>query len=81
MNVRKFFAKTSREALNMVRNELGDSAIILSNKEVEGGSQILASREEDMDTLINEAPTPASEVMLSSQRRTPNNSASGNKKL
>lgn len=81
MNVRKFFAKTSREALNMVRNELGDSAIILSNKEVEGGSQILASREEDMDTLINEAPTPASEVMLSSQRRTPNNPASSNKKI
>lgn len=81
MNVRKFFAKTSREALNMVRNELGDSAIILSNKEVDGGSQILASREEDMDTLINQAPTPASEVMLSSQRPKPNNAASNNKKL
>lgn len=80
MNVRKFFAKTSREALNMVRNELGDSAIILSNKEVDGGSQILASREEDMDTLINQAPTPASEVMLSSQHRTQNNAAP-NKKL
>ena len=66
MNIRKFFAKTSREALNMVKKELGDNAIILSNREVDGGSQILASREEDMDSFINESSTPAAEVTLSS---------------
>lgn len=68
MNVRKFFAKTSREALKMVRNELGDNAIILSNKEIDGGSQILASREEDMDTLIHNAPSPAAAVKLSGKQ-------------
>ncbi len=66
MNVRKFFAKTSREALNMVKKELGDSAIILSNRAVEGGNEIIASAEDDMDKLINAASSPASEVTFSS---------------
>ena len=62
MNVRKFFAKTSREALNMVKKELGENAIILSNRAVEGGNEIIASAEDDMDKLINAASSPASTV-------------------
>jgi len=34
MNARKFIAATSREALKMVRLELGDEAVILSNRKV-----------------------------------------------
>ena len=36
MNVKKFIAPTSREALRKVRNELGDDAVILSNRNVDG---------------------------------------------
>ncbi|MBI1175082.1 MAG: flagellar biosynthesis protein FlhF [Sideroxydans sp.] len=42
MNVRKFIAKTSREALHMVRNELGEDAVILSNRKVADGIEIVA---------------------------------------
>ena len=42
MNVRKFVAGTSREALYMVRGELGADAVILSNRKVDGGVEIVA---------------------------------------
>ena len=40
MNTRKFVAATSREALFLVRNELGADAVILSNKKVSEGVEI-----------------------------------------
>ena len=48
MNVRKFVANTSREALLLVRRGLGPDALILSNRPVEGGVEILALAKEDM---------------------------------
>jgi flagellar biosynthesis protein FlhF len=42
MNVRKFVAKTSREALHMVRNELGEDAVILSNRKLGEDVEIVA---------------------------------------
>ena len=40
MNTRKFVAATAREALILVRNELGADAVILSNKKVADGVEI-----------------------------------------
>jgi flagellar biosynthesis protein FlhF len=40
MNTKKFVAATSREALFLVRNELGADAVILSNKKVADGVEI-----------------------------------------
>jgi flagellar biosynthesis protein FlhF len=48
MNVRKFFANTSRQALHLVRQGLGPDALILSNRAVEGGVEILAVCQEDL---------------------------------
>jgi len=57
MNIRRFFGKNSREALSMVRKELGDNAVILSNRAVHGGNEIMAFREEEMDAIVgNDAP-------------------------
>lgn len=42
MNARKFNAATSRDALRMVRNAMGDDAVILSNRKVSGGVEIMA---------------------------------------
>lgn len=57
MNIRRFFGKNSRDALSIVRKELGDDAVILSNRAVHGGNEIMAFREEDMDAYVNnEAP-------------------------
>lgn len=42
MSVRKFTAGTTRDALRMVREELGDEAVILSNRKVAEGIEIMA---------------------------------------
>lgn len=51
MNVRKFTATTSREALRKVRDALGADAVILSNRAVDGITEILALAPEDMSSL------------------------------
>jgi flagellar biosynthesis protein FlhF len=48
MNVRKFTANTSREALRMLRDALGADAVILSNKTVNGKVEIMAMAEESV---------------------------------
>ena len=42
MNARKFIAASSREALKLVRVELGEDAVILSNRKVAEGVEIVA---------------------------------------
>ena len=59
MNIRRFFSKSSREALAMVRQQLGTEAVILSNRTVDGGTEILAMLEHDMDQLIGGKPQGA----------------------
>ncbi|PPD48134.1 MAG: flagellar biosynthesis protein FlhF [Methylotenera sp.] len=53
MNIKRFFGKSSRDALTMVRKELGDDAVILSNRAVSGGNEIMAFREEEMNAMMN----------------------------
>ena len=42
MNVRKFIAANARDALRKVKETLGNDAIILSNRGVPGGVEIMA---------------------------------------
>lgn len=42
MNIRKFIAPTVRQALRDIRNELGEEAVILSNRKFEQGVEIIA---------------------------------------
>ena len=55
MNVHKFTATTSRDALRKVRDMLGTDAVILSNRTIEGGVEILALTNDDMSAI---APPP-----------------------
>jgi len=48
MNIQRFFGKNSKVALAKVREALGDDAVILSNRAVEGGNEIMAFREEEI---------------------------------
>jgi flagellar biosynthesis protein FlhF len=57
MNVKKFIANSSREAWRQVREALGPDAVILSNRNIPDGVEILAMANEDMTTLV--APTGA----------------------
>jgi len=42
MNVKRFTARTSRDALNLVRQALGDDAVVLSTKPCADGVEVLA---------------------------------------
>ena len=50
MIVKKFFANTSREALHLVRQDLGPDALILSNRAVDNGMEILAVAQGELPT-------------------------------
>ena len=60
MNVKKFTAPTSREALRKVREALGPDAVILSNRPVDGVVEILALDNDDVASLSS--PSPDSEM-------------------
>lgn len=81
MNVKKFLANSSREALRKVRDALGPDAVILSNRSVDGGVEIIALANEDIASLV--APSVDKEIAsapllaaFSPKRRTENNQAS-----
>ncbi|MDA8128756.1 MAG: flagellar biosynthesis protein FlhF [Betaproteobacteria bacterium] len=61
MNVKRIVAKTSREAMRQLRDALGSDAVILSNRSVEGGVEVLALPAEDIAAMappVVETPTP-----------------------
>jgi len=54
MNVRKFIAATARDALHKVKELLGPDAIILSNRAIPGGVEIMAVAAGDMDMMVQQ---------------------------
>lgn len=60
MNVKKFIAANAREALKKVKDALGNDAIILSNRGVSGGVEIMAVAARDMAMMVpgNSEPPP-----------------------
>lgn len=61
MNVRKFIAANARDALRKVKETLGNDAIILSNRGVPGGVEIMAVAARDMAMIV---PTQVQEKTL-----------------
>ena len=57
MNVRKFIAATARDALHKVKELLGPDAIILSNRAIPGGVEIMAVAAGEMDLIISPPST------------------------
>ena len=51
MNVKRFTARTSREALNLVKQAFGDDAVVLSNKRSGDGVEVLAMAPEGMSQI------------------------------
>lgn len=54
MKMKRFFAATMREAIAQVRAEQGPDAVILSNKRVEGGVEIITAIDYD-ESLVQQA--------------------------
>ncbi|HEY9066815.1 MAG TPA: flagellar biosynthesis protein FlhF [Burkholderiaceae bacterium] len=62
MNVKRFTARTSRDALSLVRQALGDDAVVLSTKPSAGGVEVLAMAPEGLhqvERMAAKAPVVA----------------------
>ncbi len=57
LKIKRFFAKDMREALEQVKEHLGPDAVIMSNKKVEGGVEIVAA----FDDAVAPAPVSRAE--------------------
>ena len=51
MNVKRFTARNSREALRLVREALGDDAIVLSTKPAATGVEVMAMAPDSLGRL------------------------------
>lgn len=65
MNVRKFIAANARDALRKVKETLGNDAIILSNRGIPGGVEIMAVAARDMAMIV---PTQVADSTLAERR-------------
>jgi len=63
LKIKRFFAKDIRSALDEIKISLGPDAIIMSNKNVDGGVEIVAAIDEDNNAVIN-SPTPSTQPSL-----------------
>jgi flagellar biosynthesis protein FlhF len=68
MNVRRFTARTSREALRQVREALGEDAVVLSTKPAGTGVEVLAMAPEGMRQVEELASTTLPQVRLEGSR-------------
>lgn len=62
MTVKRFFGETAREALRKVKAALGPEAIVISNKAVPGGVEIMAMSPDTLAALQAETMPPAATV-------------------
>ncbi|GDX84330.1 hypothetical protein LBMAG43_03720 [Methylococcaceae bacterium] len=62
MKIKRYFAENIRQAMQLVRDELGADAVIMSNRNVEGGVEIVAARDFDEQVIRANATTQGREV-------------------
>jgi len=63
LKIKRFFAKDIRSALDEIKISLGPDAIIMSNKNVDGGVEIVAAIDEDNNAVIK-PPQPTKESVV-----------------
>jgi len=74
VKIKRFFAEDMRRALQQVKETLGPDAVIMSNKKVNGGIEIVAAIDPDAQQPAEEAtaqqePTPANSLTELLQRQ------------
>ncbi|MCD0418463.1 flagellar biosynthesis protein FlhF [Rubrivivax sp. JA1024] len=62
MNVKRFTARTSREALALVRQAFGEDAVVMSTRPCADGVEVLAMAPESLQQLERVAAAPAAEA-------------------
>lgn len=69
MKLKKFTGATTREALQKLRAELGEDAIILSTKQTAAGTEVLAASSQDLATVTEKPAAPAEPVSWTKAER------------
>lgn len=64
MKIHRFNGATAREALGLVREALGPDAMIMSNRNVDDGVEILACSEQELFSVIDGVPETTAEPKL-----------------
>lgn len=62
MKIKRFFAADIRQALRQVREMLGSDAVILSNKKVDGGIELMAAIDYDASAFMSPSAPPIKSV-------------------
>ena len=68
MNIQRFLAPTSREALAKARLAFGDGTLILSNRPTTGGVEVVATAEDALASL-DHASVPLARAKVSAMPR------------
>lgn len=58
MTVKRFFGASARECLRRVKDELGPDAVVISNKPLDGGVEIVAMTPDSLDAISQQATAP-----------------------
>ncbi len=56
MKIKRYFAPDIKQAIRMVREEHGSGAVILSNRKIDGGVEIVAARDFDEQQILARLP-------------------------
>jgi len=68
MKIKRFFAKDMRQAIRNIREELGPDAVILSNRKVNGGIEIISAIDYDESLFSNMTGTDANTAQQTSKK-------------
>lgn len=69
MKIKRFFAEDIRQAMRMVKEELGADAVIMSNKAVDGGVEIVAARDFDEQAIQSKLQKEPGQASVAPQNR------------
>ncbi len=79
MKIKRFFAPDIRRAIRLVRDELGAEAVILSNRNVDGGTEIVAARDFDEEIIQQKLDASSKDSgQIESGRQNPQNDSGAN---
>jgi flagellar biosynthesis protein FlhF len=78
MNIQRFIAPTSREALAKARLAFGDGTLILSNRPTDAGVEVVATGEDTLSALDQSALATRSKKPMPSRQAAPAMVSSGN---
>ena len=67
MKIKRFFAADIRQAMRMVKEELGADAVIMSNRTVENGVEIVAARDFDEQLIHSRLQKQNADQLLADQ--------------